>query len=95
MSRAKEPINPFYVVLVVAGIIFSITACAYAVMTFRTLRGSDASEPASGLMQFIEQYGGTLLAGELFILSIATVAAIALDGFRKRREDRPSANRES
>ncbi len=90
MSRVKESTNPFYVVLVIAGIIFSVTACAYAVMTFRTLRGSDVAEPASGLMQFMEQHGGTLLAGELLILGIATVAAIALDGYRKRHDDRRS-----
>ncbi|HEX3872061.1 MAG TPA: hypothetical protein VHV77_16565 [Pirellulales bacterium] len=85
MPRSKEPVNPFYVLLVTAGIVFSVTACAYAVMTFRSIRGEDLASSSSGLMQFMQQHGGMLLMVELLVLGVTTIAAMALDGFRSRR----------
>jgi hypothetical protein len=40
-SMAKNSrANPFYVLLVIFGIAFSLTACAYGVMAFRAVRGA-------------------------------------------------------
>jgi len=41
MPKKKSRTNPFYVLLVIFGIAFSLTACAYGVMAFRAVRGAD------------------------------------------------------
>ena len=38
MSPRKKHVNPFYIVLVVAGLVFLLTACAYGVMAVKQLR---------------------------------------------------------
>ena len=63
MAARKEALNPFYPLLVVLGIAFAVTACAYCVLTLRGMRGLDSSatiEPAS-LLGFLNQYGGMTL----------------------------------
>jgi hypothetical protein len=40
MPGNKSRTNPFYVLLVIFGIAFSLTACAYGVMAFRAVRGA-------------------------------------------------------
>lgn len=87
MSR-RDAVNPFYVLLVLAGIVFSISACAYGVMAWRAIRVGPAAtdEAATGLLTFMDQHGGKLLAGELVILGVATFGAMATDGYWSRRE---------
>jgi hypothetical protein len=91
MAKLKEPTNPFYVVLVVAGVLFFVTAATYAVMTLRGDRlGRQAPgvAEAGGLMQFMDERGGQLLAGELVLLAVCTGAAMASDGYWRRRNER-------
>jgi hypothetical protein len=38
MPKMRSRTNPFYVLLVIFGIAFSLTACAYGVMAFRAVR---------------------------------------------------------
>lgn len=80
--------NPFYVLLVIVGIAFAITACAYGVMTFTELRMSSSAGQRGVLIEFMESYGAVTLAGELAALAIATVGAIATDRFWQRRPTR-------
>ncbi|HUY33773.1 MAG TPA: hypothetical protein VMV69_13565 [Pirellulales bacterium] len=44
MVGKKSRSNPFHVPLVIFGIAFSLTACAYGVMAFRAVRGADVAE---------------------------------------------------
>ena len=44
MAR-KKPINPFYVVLVIVGTAFAITASAYGVTAMRALRTDPRRQP--------------------------------------------------
>lgn len=79
----KEATNPFYVTLLPVGVIFALTACAYAVMAVRALdvrRG----EP-SGLMRLLGEHGMVMLVAELAALGLLCVAAIASDGYWERR----------
>jgi hypothetical protein len=100
VAKVKERINPFYVVLVVAGAVFVVTACAYGVMAFKAL-GTDLGDsqlPGRDLLVFLDQYGVWLLGSELAILALATFAAIGLDDYRirKRTTDRsPSSGQAS
>ncbi|HWC88685.1 MAG TPA: hypothetical protein VG433_03500 [Pirellulales bacterium] len=75
--------------LVIVGIAFAITACAYGVMTFTELRGSVPAAGRGALVAFMKRHGTMLLVGELLVLAIATTGAIATDRFWQRRAERP------
>lgn len=89
MAKNKEPTNPFYVLLVIVGAVFAITACAYGVMAFRAVaaqHAAEASPSGEGLMQFLDKHGMALLAGELVVLALATFGAIGTDGYWSKRK---------
>jgi hypothetical protein len=88
--KKRLPTNPFYLLLVVVGVAFSITACAYGTVTYRALRvgTSEVAAPIAWLVFFLDRFGAQLLAGELVLLSLATVGAIGTDGYWTRRADR-------
>ena len=84
MAKPKQPTNPFYALLLAAGVLFSVTACAYCVMAFRAVLSRQAGEASTSgqqLMQFIDQYGLWLMLGEIVLLAIATVGAITTDSY--------------
>ena len=78
-----KPINPFYILLVVVGVVFAITACAYGVMTVRGLDPHRAGE--AGLVGLMDRHGVTILIAEISILAALTFAAIGTDEFWTRR----------
>ena len=78
MPQAK-PTNPFYLVLLVVGAVFAVTACAYCVMMVRGLNPRLADE--EGLMGLMSQHGLVIMVVELVLLGLLTVAAIATDGY--------------
>jgi hypothetical protein len=79
----KKPTNPIYVAALPVGVLFAITACAYIVMTMQGLDPQRAE--STGLIQWMEQHGMAILAGELIVLGIMTLTAIATDDFWTRR----------
>ncbi|HVX11485.1 MAG TPA: hypothetical protein VHC22_09910 [Pirellulales bacterium] len=86
MPAKRSATNPFYVLLVVFGIAFALTACAYSVMTLKAVRRSPEPE-ANGiaLLAFLDQHGAALMGGELALLAATTVAAISTDRYWMRR----------
>lgn len=92
MSQPKR-VNPFYSALVIVGVLFSLTACAYGVMTVRGLEPSNADE--GGLIGFLDQYGLWILMGELAVLGLLTVAAIGTDEYWTRRHPIADASEEA
>jgi hypothetical protein len=90
MAEKKKPFNPFYPLLVAVGIAFSITACAYGVMTVKMLQPAGAEEVRqadAGLLPFLDRYGMSLLLSELGALAVLTFAAIGTDDFWTRRAE--------
>ena len=89
---AKGPGNPFYVLLVLAGLVFFVTACAYGMMALREFR-APAGETAmpSELLTFLNERGALLLGIEIAVLASATFAAMAYDQRLSRREQRRKA----
>lgn len=85
----KKPINPFYVLLVIVGTAFVVTASAYGVMATRAIRpprvAPGAEPPKSSLITFMEAHGEKLLIGELLALAVCTVAAISTDNYWTNR----------
>jgi hypothetical protein len=88
MSKNK-PTNPFYVVLVVVGIAFCLTAACYMILMFRSqhpgMTPAEAAGSGRGLLAFIDQYGNWIFLGELAVLAVATVGAITTDQYWMRR----------
>ena len=87
--------NPFYVLLVVAGIIFFVTATAYGVMTVKGLypdeqipdvqsQGHALNE--NGLMVWMDENGFQLLMVELVALAVFTFAAIGTDNYWSKKK---------
>ena len=90
MPRPK-PINPFYVLLVLVGIVFCVTASAYGLMTFRATQADAtalAADQAHPLWAMMDSYGTWALVGELVVLGICTFGAIGTDEYWAARAAR-------
>jgi len=88
LPMPRLPRNPFYAVLGVVGVIFTVTASAYCVTVLRGVRARPAAEPHA-LDRLMDDHGTTILVAEIAVLAVATVGAIWLDhaaGERIRRE---------
>jgi hypothetical protein len=84
----RKPVNPFYVLLVIAGVVFCVTASAYGVMTVQGLNPEHAAEQSERgqlLLAWLDAHGYRLLMGELAVLAVFTFAAIGTDDFWSRR----------
>lgn len=85
----RQPTNPFYIVLGVVGFLFTITAASYCLSVLRGIRPeTTAGQPPHPLEQLMDRHGTSLLVGQLVVLAIATVGAVAVDhvaGERVRR----------
>ena len=88
MGRRRR--NPFYALLGIVGVAFTLTAVSSCLTVLRGVRPETAAvRGAHPLERLIDRHGTTLLAGELVVLAIATVGAVALDhvdGERQRAE---------
>jgi hypothetical protein len=84
----RKSANPFYALLVVAGVAFVVTAAAYCVMAYREREAvvtADAIEGEHPLMVWMRQNGTTALLTELGILALATLGAIGTDDYWQRK----------
>jgi hypothetical protein len=89
VARSKEPANLFYVLVVILGVAFLITACGYGTMTYRAIApGAGREGGAHQLMVFLDHYGMQLMAAELVLLGAATFGAMWLDRFRSLSDER-------
>jgi cytochrome b len=87
MKPSKKSANPFYAVLILAGLTFVVTAAAYGVMATRESRAAITGEPVADhpLMRWMHEHGDAALLTELAILGLATFAAIGTDEYWQRR----------
>lgn len=89
-KKTSKFTNPFYPLLVVVGVVFCVTACAYGVMTVKGLQPDTARQAAteSGqqMMLWLDVNGFKLMMIELGLLAITTVSAIATDEFWERKQ---------
>ncbi len=83
MSGIPRRFNLFYALLLVVGVAFSITACSYFVLALRDVRtvevGAANGPGRTKFLDFIDEHGAKLMAGEIAVLAVLTVAAIATD----------------
>ena len=105
----KKNINPFYILLLLSGAAFAITAMAFGVMTVRSLHASRnagygpfevgenslISETGS-FDEILDRHGTHAMIFELVLLTIGTVGAIGYDQHldRKAAETQPNPHSE-
>jgi hypothetical protein len=81
--------NPFYALLLIAGITFALTATAFGVMAFRDARPAadqpNAAAAEHPLMAWMSRHGEAALMAELAFLAVCTVGAIGTDDYWQRR----------
>ena len=89
MAKKTAGVNPFYVLLVLIGIAFTLTACAYGVMAFKVVRTKEraAEQPAgAALLTYLDEHGAQLMAVEVALLALCSFGAMATDRYWIRRD---------
>jgi hypothetical protein len=87
-AAKAEPLNPFYMLLLVAGLLFVITALAYAIVPVLEQRAIDAGEipPPSPWRDALRRDGWRWLLYELAAIAVLSLASMWLDRVRALRE---------
>ncbi|HEX3601048.1 MAG TPA: hypothetical protein VHU84_12940 [Lacipirellulaceae bacterium] len=93
MQRSQKFANPFYGLLLAAGIVFALTAVCFGVMAFHDARppaAADDQAVASNhpLFVWMRRYGEAALLVELAVLALGTFGAIATDEYWQHRANR-------
>jgi hypothetical protein len=70
----------------VVGFLFTITAASSCLTVLRGVRPETARDAKSPLEVFMHKHGTALLTGQLAVLAVATVGAVALDEYRSRKK---------
>jgi len=92
MSLIRRGVNPFYVVLVLAAVAFTLTASAYGVMTVRGLKPASRTEPESELITYMRRNGTRIMLYEIGILALASGLAMATDRYWSPEQTPASGN---
>lgn len=79
--------NPFFILLLLVAVLFSVTACSYCVMILKRSAEAaiDEASEAGRLVDLLDAYGAYALAGLVVALAIFTFAAMATDDYWTRR----------
>ena len=83
----KRHKNPFYVLLILVGVAFTISACSYFVMVVKQSSPSRweddeiQTEQPRTLISLMERHGFAILMTELAVLAVLTCAAILTDDY--------------
>ena len=93
MSAPREPHNPFYLLLLLASLLFVLTALAYGIVPVLEQKAADAGQPPppSPLRETLRQDGGTWLLIELAAMTILGFASMGLDRLRSLKKERREA----
>lgn len=81
---AKKRYNPFYVLLIPAGVAFVVTAFAYGLMAFQAVNAVRAEahrHAAHPLFEWLRGHGDAALLAELAVLAVLTIGAIMTDNW--------------
>ncbi len=84
---AREPRNPLYFLLLLVGVLFVITALAYAIVPVLEQKAVEAGEPPppSEFRDALRQDGWRWLLGEVGVLIVVGIASMMLDRYRSLR----------
>ena len=86
MAKRKRPLaNPFYVLLMVVGVAFALTACAYG-WSARLKLDPETFDRNEAFIALVDRYGMIAMIVELALLTVLTFLAIGTDEFWERRD---------
>lgn len=97
MIKLRGGGNPFYALLVIAGVAFVLTACAYGVMAFRQARpdSQPLAETDASLLGVLDRHGALFLGGQVVLLALLTAGAMGTDDFWEKRASRKIEQQEA
>ena len=85
MKKSRKSANPFYVLLVIAGVAFVVTAATFCVLVSRANAADGPPAAEHPLMLWMDRHGMSLLLVELALLMTSTIGAIGTDNYWQRR----------
>ena len=85
MPAQSEPRNPFYLLLLVVGVIFIATVLAYAIIPVLEQKAMDAGEmpPPSPFRESLRHDGWKWVLAELAALVVLGLLSMGLDRYRR------------
>jgi hypothetical protein len=89
----NEPRNPLYLLLLLASLLFVVTALAYAVVPTLEQKAADAGEPPppSEFRDALRKNGGRWLLYEVAAVVVLSVASMTVDRLRTLKKQRDQA----
>ena len=86
----REPRNPFYLLLLIAGVIFVMTVLAYAIVPVLEEKARDAGTipPPSPFRDALRNDGWKWVLGEVAALIVLGLASMGLDRYRRWQRER-------
>jgi hypothetical protein len=89
----REPRNPFYLLLLLASLLFVITALAYALVPVLEEKARDAGQPPppSAWRDALRQDGWRWLLVEVAAMMVLGLASMGLDRLRRLQKERAEA----
>jgi hypothetical protein len=93
MSSSSEPRNPFYLLLLIAGVLFTITVLALAVVPVLEKHWLDEGEvpPAAPWRDALHEHGLTWILCEVAAIIVFGLASMGLDRYRRLQSERATA----
>jgi len=89
----SEPRNPFYLLLLLVGLVFIITVLAVAVVPVLEKKAAEAGSPPppSEFRDWLRADGWQLLLWEVGALIVLSVLSVGLDRLRRLQKERAEA----
>lgn len=89
MAAPTEPRNPFYLLLLIVGLIFVVTVLAYAVIPVLEDKARDAGTepPPSPFRQSLREDGWKWVLAEVALLVVLGFASMGLDRYRRWKKE--------
>lgn len=93
----KEPRNPFYLLLLIVGLVFIVTVLAYAVIPVIEQKAMDAGQmpPPSPFRDALRNDGWKWVLGEVVLLVILGLASMGLDRWRRWQAEKNNSEPEA
>ena len=87
---SSEPRNPLYILLLLAGLVFVVTALAYAVVPVLEQKALDAGQPPppSPFRDALRAHGWLWLLAEVGVVAVLSVASMVVDRLRSLQKER-------
>ena len=86
----REPRNPFYLLLLIVGVLFVMTVLAYAIVPVLEEKARDAGAvpPPSPFRDALRTDGWKWVLGEVAALIVLGLASMGLDRYRRWQRER-------